>query len=197
MTLISSHIGQSYTPSPLGNSHGSLINEEIKSAKNTYNNSLAPAQYSATSQPQWYDRVFDLLMGEDETLPRNRIALICGNCRLVNGQAPPGTQSLEEIGRWRCGGCGGWNGVEAEAKKLVAEMREQAKTDDEASSELAVASDRESHESSDEHILIPAEADHAGDTSSNTDLLGDDDSSEKYIPKVKRGRPKRNKRGES
>ena len=30
----------------------------------------------------------------------------------MNGQAPPGTRSLEDVGRWRCGGCGAWNGKE-------------------------------------------------------------------------------------
>ena len=48
----------------------------------------------------------DVLLGEDETLPRARLALICSNCRLVNGQAPPGVKRLEDVGKWRCGGCG-------------------------------------------------------------------------------------------
>ena len=30
----------------------------------------------------------------------------------MNGQAPPGTRSLEDVGRWRCGGCAAWNGKE-------------------------------------------------------------------------------------
>ena len=31
---------------------------------------------------------------------------------MVNGQAPPGVRTLEDIGRWRCGSCGEWNGRE-------------------------------------------------------------------------------------
>lgn len=72
--------------------------------------------------PRWYDRLMDALLGEDETLPRNRLALICQQCRLVNGQAPPGIKTPEELGRWRCGGCRAWNGVESKPK--VPSLRE-------------------------------------------------------------------------
>lgn len=68
--------------------------------------SAAP-QYSHVNQgSRWYDRIMDVLLGEDETLPGARLALICSNCRLVNGQAPPGVKRLEDVGKWRCGGCG-------------------------------------------------------------------------------------------
>ncbi|KAH0562170.1 hypothetical protein GP486_003133 [Trichoglossum hirsutum] len=95
---------------------------------------FAPNAFPAISQstpghldePRWYDRLLDLLLGDDETLPRNRLALICGHCRLVNGQAPPGIKRLEDLGKWRCGGCGSWNGEEDEAKKIIAEARDQA-----------------------------------------------------------------------
>jgi hypothetical protein len=30
----------------------------------------------------------------------------------VNGQAPPGARTLEDVGKWRCGGCKAWNGKE-------------------------------------------------------------------------------------
>jgi hypothetical protein len=62
----------------------------------------------------------DALLGEDETQAKNRLALICNECRLVNGQAPPGTRTLEDIGRWRCGGCGAWNGKEKVKEDIVA-----------------------------------------------------------------------------
>lgn len=95
-------------------------------------NAFAPsqaAQYSAPSSAQssWYDRLLDVLLGEDETQPKNRIVLICSQCRLVNGQAPPGTKRLEQIGKWRCSGCGGWNGVDegSETRKLLEEVAEQ------------------------------------------------------------------------
>lgn len=89
------------------------------------------AQYSDYGQPnRWYDRVVDVLLGEDETLPKNRLALICAQCRLVNGQAPPGVKNLEEVGRWRCGGCGSWNGHDStsEARRVIADIQEETKS---------------------------------------------------------------------
>ena len=76
-------------------------------------------------ESHWYDRILDVLLGEDETLVKNRLALICSKCRQVNGQAPPGIKTLEELGRWRCVSCGSWNGVENEATKVVQEMAEK------------------------------------------------------------------------
>lgn len=72
-------------------------------------------QYSSApstsfTQSHWYDRILDALLGEDETQPKNRLVLICSECRLVNGQAPPGARTAEDIGKWRCGGCKAWNG---------------------------------------------------------------------------------------
>lgn len=66
----------------------------------------------------------DVILGEDETASKNRFALICSQCRLVNGQAPPGVRSLEEVGRWRCKECGNMNGVESEVGKVL-EMAEK------------------------------------------------------------------------
>ena len=86
----------------------------------------APQYAPHTEGPRWYDRFMDVLLGEDETLPKNRLALICTNCRLVNGQAPPGIQRLEDVGRWRCGGCRSMNGEENEAKWLVAGLKQEA-----------------------------------------------------------------------
>ncbi|KAL4877814.1 hypothetical protein BJY04DRAFT_123417 [Aspergillus karnatakaensis] len=85
----------------------------------------APQQYLEHSH-RWYDRLLDVLLGEDETQPRNRVVLICSSCRLVNGQAPPGMKSLEELGRWRCGGCGAWNGEENVAKRALEDIKSQA-----------------------------------------------------------------------
>lgn len=94
-------------------------------------NAFTPAeltrQYSASAastftQPHWYDRILDALLGEDETQPKNRFALICSECRLVNGQAPPGTRTLEDVGRWKCGGCNAWNGKEKSNDDKVAEL---------------------------------------------------------------------------
>ena len=58
------------------------------------------------STPQWYDRLLDVVLGEDETSAKNRFALICKNCRMVNGLAPPGARSLDEMDEWGCARCG-------------------------------------------------------------------------------------------
>jgi len=81
-------------------------------------------QYEGAPASHWYDRVLDLLLGEDETAPKNRIVLICKECRLVNGQAPPGTKSLAELGLWKCMACGTSNGEMDEGKKIVREVLE-------------------------------------------------------------------------
>lgn len=77
---------------------------------------------SAGVQNRWYDRIMDLLLGEDETAPKNRIVLICKRCRLVNGQAPPGTNSLAELGTWKCMGCNATNGEVDEGKRILREV---------------------------------------------------------------------------
>ena len=66
----------------------------------------------------------DVLLGEDETKPINRIVLICSRCKLVNGQAPPGVKRMEELGKWKCMGCRAWNGEENDLKKIVEEVKE-------------------------------------------------------------------------
>ncbi|KAK8098913.1 uncharacterized protein PG998_012154 [Apiospora kogelbergensis] len=71
---------------------------------------------------RWYDRILDLMLGEDETAPKNRIVLICQNCRLVNGQAPPGTKALADVGLWKCMSCGSMNGEMDEGKKIMREV---------------------------------------------------------------------------
>ncbi|KAF2871868.1 hypothetical protein BDV95DRAFT_594164 [Massariosphaeria phaeospora] len=102
---------------------------EAEFAPNAFEKPGLTRQYStsATStstQTHWYDRILDALLGEDETQPKNRLALICSDCRLVNGQAPPGVRTIEDIGRWRCGGCGAWNGKEKVQDDVVAGLVE-------------------------------------------------------------------------
>lgn len=94
--------------------------------------------------PHWYDRIMDLMLGEDEMAPKNRIVLICRNCRLVNGQAPPGTKSLADLGQWKCMSCGVLNGEMDEGKKIIREVLGQEK-----SSNGARSDDRDSDLSSD------------------------------------------------
>ncbi|KAK0388309.1 hypothetical protein NLU13_4554 [Sarocladium strictum] len=85
-----------------------------------------PASGPAYEPGHWYDRIFDVLLGEDETASKNRIVLICQFCRIVNGQAPPGTRSLAELGLWRCMSCGASNGTEKEdeGKRIIREVLE-------------------------------------------------------------------------
>jgi hypothetical protein len=82
---------------------------------------VEPRQFEPAA-PHWYDRILDLLMGEDETSAKNRIVLICWKCRLVNGQAPPGTKRLSDLGHWRCKECKAMNGEVDEGKKIVSEV---------------------------------------------------------------------------
>ncbi|KAG6024798.1 hypothetical protein E4U40_003046 [Claviceps sp. LM458 group G5] len=79
-------------------------------------------QQYMTPETHWYDRIFDVLLGEDETAAKNRYALICHACRLVNGQAPPGTKTLAEVGMWKCCSCGATNGEKDEGKRIVEEV---------------------------------------------------------------------------
>lgn len=81
-------------------------------------------------ESHWYDRIFDVLLGEDETAPKNRIVLICRACRLVNGQAPPGAKSLADVGTWRCMACGAPNGevAEDEGQRIVREVLGEKQT---------------------------------------------------------------------
>jgi hypothetical protein len=86
-------------------------------APNAFGAADMPKQFSAApatsfTQTHWYDRILDALLGEDETQAKNRLALICSECRLVNGQAPPGVRGIEDVGRWRCSSCHAWNGQE-------------------------------------------------------------------------------------
>ncbi|KAK2067405.1 hypothetical protein P8C59_001152 [Phyllachora maydis] len=82
----------------------------------------------AAPESHWYDRLLDTLLGEDETAIKNRFALICANCRQVNGQAPPGTKSLAELGLWKCMVCGAKNGEMDEGEKIIRDVLGQQKT---------------------------------------------------------------------
>lgn len=109
--------------------------------------SSAPPQYSESSQRQWYDRIFDVILGEDETRASNRIALVCQHCKLVNGQAPPGVKRMEDVGRWRCAECRGWNGVETEVHKIleVAKAEESPQEMSERSKDTSAEDDASTH----------------------------------------------------
>ena len=109
---------------------GAAPNEEF--APNAFSMPTRPPTIRQVSQqyagdgPKWYDRILDVVLGDDETQAKNRIALICEHCRLVNGQAPPGARTLEDVGRWRCSSCHEWNGVESEEKRMLRQVRADA-----------------------------------------------------------------------
>ncbi|KAL7813407.1 hypothetical protein V8C26DRAFT_436601 [Trichoderma gracile] len=130
---------------PLAQSVGSL-DTTAEFAPNAFGHAPPPRPQSAQSQQMynmpppapselhWYDRIFDVLLGEDETAAKNRIVLICRSCRLVNGQAPPGTKSLGEMGMWKCMACGTPNGEMDEGKRIVREVLKSHEKQKDASS---------------------------------------------------------------
>lgn len=118
------------------------------------------SQYDMNSgPPRWYDRIMDLMLGEDEMAPKNRIVLICQKCRLVNGQAPPGTKSLSEMGAWKCMSCGTLNGEMDEGKRIIREVLGTRKSNNRARSD-----DRDSDLSSD---VVKVENDGEGEEDTN------------------------------
>ncbi|GAW15535.1 hypothetical protein ANO14919_049490 [Xylariales sp. No.14919] len=106
--------------------------------------------------PRWYDRILDLMLGEDETAPKNRIVLICEECRLVNGQAPPGVKNVAELGAWKCMGCRATNGEMDEGKKIIQEVLSGKKT---TRDESRSTDERDSDRSSDVVVKVEREGD--------------------------------------
>ena len=111
------------SPNSLRAAPSSPQTETAEFAPNAF--SAVPQYAQSTKGSRWFDRLMDVILGEDESLPSNRIALICKQCRLVNGQAPPGVKRLEEVGKWRCGECGAMNGEDTEVKKILAGLKEE------------------------------------------------------------------------
>lgn len=95
------------------------VDDSADFAPNAFSAPSRPPTEYASSGPRWFDRILDVVLGDDETQPKNRIVLICKSCRLVNGQAPPGTRSMEDMGPWRCMSCQTMNGQESEAKEMI------------------------------------------------------------------------------
>lgn len=164
---------------------GSGYTEQASFAPNAFPPSQA--QYDKTGGigaggPKWYDRLMDVLLGEDEASPKNRVVLICQNCRLVNGQAPPGVKSLEDLGRWRCGGCGAWNGEESEAKKVLDSIQQssRAETVHEDREEVVAKSehgDEEEQDESESDASLDKEDETIDDTPEEKDAADKDTSS--------------------
>lgn len=142
----------------------------------------------------------DVLLGEDETLPKNRIVLICKKCRLVNGQAPPGVKQLDDVGTWRCSGCGTMNGEESDAKKLVADIKRKAASEREVTPAKAQETPASPSDEGDEEVVLVSREE---DPESDVTQYSDEDleplkeevrtasiDEEVKAEKPKRGRPK-------
>ena len=168
----------------------------------------APQYLPAGEGSRWYDRLMDVLLGEDETSPRNRIALVCSKCRLVNGQAPPGIKRLEDVGKWRCSSCGSMNGEESEARKIVAEINNHATTSENKSSRRGEEKNQQqkitpevAEEDEEEAVLVSNEEGHETDITQysseneSTEPTHDDDDdddaneSEHHDPETKEEQP--------
>jgi len=164
------------------------VSDQAEFAPNAYS---APPQYAQNAEfnpgGNWYDRILDLLLGEDEIAPKNRLVLICQNCRLVNGQAPPGTKSLAALGKWRCFGCGSLNGEEDEAVTVVQEMKERIEGEEENQS-LSPNGGKVLEDA------IGGESAHAKDAPADDEAEDGDSVEETVELRPKRGRPKSNKK---
>lgn len=82
--------------------------------------------HNTNYQPKWYDRILDVIVGEDEYSPKARYALICENCRNHNGLAQPG--ELPEYVVYICPHCGFRNGHEKHKKRHITEKSDKRKT---------------------------------------------------------------------
>ena len=165
-------------------------------SSNMPSESFAPNAYPSQPQyhdhPKWYDRLMDILLGEDETLARNRMALICQQCKLVNGQAPPGVRSVEELGQWKCAGCGSMNGTDNEAKKLVEEMTQRKGyfSETKAAAQEAGQASETSQSSSDESMIaVPQVEEVTPDDEDDQEIESEEMPQEEPV-KRKRGRPR-------
>lgn len=165
-------------------------------APNAFGGAELTKQYSATpattfTQTHWYDRILDALLGEDETQAKNRFVLICSECRLVNGQAPPGARTIEDVGKWRCGGCSAWNGKEKPREQvadLVKGWEAERKTrDKELKGSTDGGIDSDNRETDDGGIAVGA------DESSDVDVAAE--SAEDTPPPSKSTRSKTKTKG--
>lgn len=166
----------------------------------------APQYAQSKESPRWYDRLMDVILGDDESLPRNRLALICKKCRLVNGQAPPGFKRPEDVGKWRCGECGTMNGEETDTTKIIARIEEEvrAKTPRPISAE-PIRSESEAEEMEFGDALAEASESEESDVTQYSEALSHEDektqlkalvpesTKEPETPRRKAGRPKGSK----
>jgi hypothetical protein len=116
----------SHPNSPVPQLGPPAIDEMAEFAPNAFDGPVQYAPPEFVHEPKWYDRLVNALLGEDETRPDRRLALICSKCRLVNGLAHPGARTPEDVGKWRCSSCGSWNGVELPPSKKTTPSHSRA-----------------------------------------------------------------------
>ncbi|KAJ6091608.1 hypothetical protein N7467_003577 [Penicillium canescens] len=146
--------------------------EQAEFAPNAYSNNNG----QGIEQPHWYDRLLDVLLGEDETQPRNRMVMICTSCRLVNGQAPPGSRHRKS---WAAGV------VEAVAPG----MEETAPAEGTWEPVSKADADPQSSESVDEAVMVPSsEGEQAESGGSDADARElDEEPTTEPVRRSKRG----------
>lgn len=105
------------------------------------------AQFAQPPPRTWMDRLFDLVLGENETSPNSRYALICEKCRAVNGLAPYG-ENPESV-PYRCAYCGHQNNFKKTEKPELHETRESSESSSSGTPEMK---EKESNDSTNESI---------------------------------------------
>ena len=120
-TSLQSNIPHSQSEWSLAEQLGDNTSDENNNYSNAdENGALPPLQQPVVEpyRPGVFDRLLDLLVGEDENGPSKRTALICKFCRAHNGLAPRDElgNGVENI-RYLCPRCGNWNGKEPEESK--------------------------------------------------------------------------------
>ncbi|KAK6347806.1 hypothetical protein TWF718_005631 [Orbilia javanica] len=146
-------------------------------------------------QPQWYDRFLDVLLGEDEMSAKNRYALICSNCRQVNGLAPPGTTNIEDV-RYICGRCGAENG-KPEVKELIGKLAEEQQQQETDAKTTRSKSKKKSKPAKGDKVVYKEEPEAPEEGTTDGEFRGSDSSGsgieETVVVKKKKGRPSKRK----
>lgn len=94
---------------------------------------IPPTKY----EPTWQDRLLDLLMGENENSPNNRMALICAQCRNHNGLASYGEIASEVV--YICPHCGFLNGSKSAVTEFTARLKAKSGSVSPPSSESLIS----------------------------------------------------------
>ncbi|KAJ5773734.1 hypothetical protein N7457_008630 [Penicillium paradoxum] len=69
--------------------------------------------------------------------------------------APPGIKTPEELGRWRCGSCRAWNGVESEATRILTSLRQNSVSAERTWEPVSPAdADNQSSEGTEEGVMV-------------------------------------------